>query len=184
MRCMWHDKRYHSFVDSFVEKPLPAAKYADAEGHRVCAKPGKEVHPRVIIHLCPSCQHCLRCIWQDSRYRIIMMRDEVDAPEVGCAEEPSRLSPPMALILKCRAQKLRTLELYCGCGGLSFADRHTDRVIIETKWAVDYERSMVQNLPGQLPLRACEHPARRCPFLCPTLPLACEHIAVTSKPKW
>lgn len=50
-----------------------------------------------------------------------------------------------------RLQKLRTLELYCGCGGLSFADRRTDRVIIETKWAVDYERSMVQTFQANYP---------------------------------
>ena len=48
-------------------------------------------------------------------------------------------------------QVVRTLELYCGCGGLSFADRHTKEVIIETKWAVDYERSMTDTFQANYP---------------------------------
>lgn len=51
----------------------------------------------------------------------------------------------------CGVQVLNTLELYCGCGGLSFADRHTDDVIIETKWAVDYERSMIETFKANYP---------------------------------
>ena len=42
---MWHDKRYHSFVDSFVDKPLTSATYAEAgktEGPRVRTRP----HPK------------------------------------------------------------------------------------------------------------------------------------------
>ena len=46
---------------------------------------------------------------------------------------------------------LKTLELYCGCGGLSFADRHTEDVIIETRWAVDYERPMIETFKANYP---------------------------------
>lgn len=48
-------------------------------------------------------------------------------------------------------QTLRTLELYCGCGGLSFADRHTEDVVIETRWAVDCERSMIETFKANYP---------------------------------
>ena len=46
---------------------------------------------------------------------------------------------------------MNTLELYCGCGGLSFADRHEEDVIIETKWAVDYEPSMIATFKANYP---------------------------------
>jgi len=48
-------------------------------------------------------------------------------------------------------QVMRTLELYCGCGGLSFADRHGDEVIIKTMWAVDYEESMIRTFLANYP---------------------------------
>ena len=57
---------------------------------------------------------------------------------------------------------MRTLELYCGCGGLSFADRHTEEVIIETKWAVDYERSMADTFQANYPY-AHVSPGALCP---------------------
>ena len=46
---------------------------------------------------------------------------------------------------------MRTLELYCGCGGLSFADRHGDEVVIKTMWAVDYEESMIRTFLANYP---------------------------------
>ncbi len=53
--------------------------------------------------------------------------------------------------ISCAVQELRTLELYCGCGGLSFADRQTKDVTIETKWAVDCQRSMIETFKANYP---------------------------------
>ena len=61
---------------------------------------------------------------------------------------------------------MRALDLYSGCGGLSFVDRHTGRVQLDTRWAVDYEQEMCSafqaNYPGAkvalmlgTPLDAC-----------------------------
>lgn len=52
------------------------------------------------------------------------------------------------------------LELYCGCGGLSFIDRRTDDVIIETKWAVDYEASMCAAFKANYPQAFVSPPAQ------------------------
>ncbi len=43
------------------------------------------------------------------------------------------------------------MELYCGCGGLSFIDRKTEEVEINTKWAVDYCRSMCAAFKSNYP---------------------------------
>jgi hypothetical protein len=49
------------------------------------------------------------------------------------------------------AQKMDVLELYCGCGGLSFIDRRNKDVHIETKWAVDYSPSMCAAFKSNYP---------------------------------
>lgn len=48
-------------------------------------------------------------------------------------------------------QKLNIVELYCGCGGLSFVDRKNKDVHIETKWAVDFEPSMCAAFKANYP---------------------------------
>lgn len=54
------------------------------------------------------------------------------------------------LLLTCM-QKLNVVELYCGCGGLSFVDRREKGVHIETKWAVDMEPSMCAAFQANYP---------------------------------
>lgn len=49
------------------------------------------------------------------------------------------------------AQELNVVELYCGCGGLSFIDRQNEEVHIETKWAVDMEPSMCAAFQANYP---------------------------------
>ena len=67
---MWHDKRYHSFVDSFVDKPLTSATYAEAgktEGPRVRTRPHPNVTPfQTILRCMPSCwtQHAVHAVRQ------------------------------------------------------------------------------------------------------------------------
>jgi len=57
------------------------------------------------------------------------------------------------------AQQINVVELYCGSGGLSFVDRRTDEVNIETKWAVDMESSMVATFTANYPYsKACCYP--------------------------
>ena len=61
------------------------------------------------------------------------------------------------------AQKLKVLELYCGAGGLSFIDRATDSVDIETCWAVDLNEQMCDAFRANYPdaqARAPAPPAR------------------------
>ncbi|BDA50272.1 probable DNA (cytosine-5)-methyltransferase 3 [Coccomyxa sp. Obi] len=48
-------------------------------------------------------------------------------------------------------RKLNVVELYCGCGGLSFIDRKNEDVHIETKWAVDMEPSMCAAFQANYP---------------------------------
>ena len=67
-------------------------------------------------------------------------------------------------------QVVWTLELYCGCGGLSFADRHTKEVIIKTKWAVDYEASMTDTFQANYPYAHVS-----VGLLCPAVSLCISH---------
>ena len=57
------------------------------------------------------------------------------------------------------------LELYCGAGGLSFIDRTTDAVDIETCWAVDLNEHMCAAFRANYPdaqARPRALPAQRC----------------------
>ena len=50
-------------------------------------------------------------------------------------------------------QEIAALDLYCGCGGLSFIDGvHTDDgVEIKTKWVVDYNESCCASFQTNYP---------------------------------
>ena len=39
-------------------------------------------------------------------------------------------------------QVLKAVDLYCGCGGMSFMDHRSEEVHIETQWAVDSQLAM------------------------------------------
>ena len=51
-----------------------------------------------------------------------------------------------------RAQVVNVLDLYAGAGGTSYIDQESDRVIIQTKWAIDFSASacatFAANFPG------------------------------------
>jgi site-specific DNA-cytosine methylase len=50
-------------------------------------------------------------------------------------------------------QEIAALDLYCGCGGLSFIDGvyAEDGVEIQTKWAVDYNESCCYSFLANYP---------------------------------
>ena len=50
-------------------------------------------------------------------------------------------------------QEIAALDLYCGCGGLSFIDGvyREDGVEIQTRWAVDYNESCVASFRANYP---------------------------------
>jgi site-specific DNA-cytosine methylase len=50
-------------------------------------------------------------------------------------------------------QEIAALDLYCGCGGLSFIDGvyAEDGVEIQTKWAVDYNESCCASFQANYP---------------------------------
>ena len=52
-----------------------------------------------------------------------------------------------------RLQEVAALDLYCGCGGLSFIDGvyTADGVEIQTKWAVDYNESCCASFQANYP---------------------------------
>lgn len=63
------------------------------------------------------------------------------------------------LIAALPMQKMNIVELYCGCGGLSFVDRKSEDVHIETKWAVDIEPSMCAAFKANYPkAQVCSPP--------------------------
>ena len=70
-------------------------------------------------------------------------------PVVLTATKPRALT--VMLIAALPMQKINIVELYCGCGGLSFVDRKTEDVHIETKWAVDMEPSMCAAFKAKYP---------------------------------
>ena len=53
-----------------------------------------------------------------------------------------RVCPSWTMSDCVHAQKLKAVDLYCGCGGMSFMDHRNDDVHIETHWAVDSHRAM------------------------------------------
>lgn len=54
---------------------------------------------------------------------------------------PEGCSPAAASTGTHLPRVLNAVDLYCGCGGMSFVDHKTDRVHINTHWAVDNEES-------------------------------------------
>ncbi|KAL0040722.1 hypothetical protein WJX79_003028 [Trebouxia sp. C0005] len=48
-------------------------------------------------------------------------------------------------------RKLQAVDLYCGCGGMSFIDQKTDKVQIKTQWAVDSVQAMCQSFQVNYP---------------------------------
>jgi len=44
---------------------------------------------------------------------------------------------------------MKTVELYCGSEGLSFADRDKDEVILKSTWVVNSERVQPTNFKTQ-----------------------------------
>ncbi|KAK9823255.1 hypothetical protein WJX72_001381 [[Myrmecia] bisecta] len=81
--------------------------------------------------------------WYDSSYDRNFMTFE------DCTSEPpaSRAAWEGAR----RKRKLCALDLYAGCGGLSFLDQETDEVTIVTVCAVDMEPSMVASFEANYP---------------------------------
>ena len=54
-------------------------------------------------------------------------------------------------------QKLQAVDLYCGCGGMSFIDQKTDKVHIKTQWAVDSVEAMCQSFQVNYPDATVSH---------------------------
>ncbi len=48
-------------------------------------------------------------------------------------------------------QKVRVLDAYCGCGGMSFMDAHSPNVHVDTAWAIDYSPSMTATFKVNYP---------------------------------
>ncbi len=57
-------------------------------------------------------------------------------------------------------QKLQAVDLYCGCGGMSFIDQKTDKVQIKTQWAVDSVEAMCQSFQVNYPDATVGHGAQ------------------------
>jgi site-specific DNA-cytosine methylase len=54
-------------------------------------------------------------------------------------------------------QKLQAVDLYCGCGGMSFIDQKTNKVQIKTQWAVDSVEAMCQSFQVNYPDATVSH---------------------------
>ncbi len=54
-------------------------------------------------------------------------------------------------------QKLQAVDLYCGCGGMSFIDQKTDKVHVQTQWAVDSVEAMCQSFQVNYPDATVSH---------------------------
>ncbi|DBA74077.1 TPA: hypothetical protein ACH3X1_010890 [Trebouxia sp. C0004] len=48
-------------------------------------------------------------------------------------------------------RKLQAVDLYCGCGGMSFIDQKTEKVQIKTQWAVDSVQAMCHSFQVNYP---------------------------------
>lgn len=55
-------------------------------------------------------------------------------------------------------QKLEAVDLYCGCGGMSFVDHKTKQVQIQTRWAVDSAKAMCLSFEANYPDAKVSHP--------------------------
>lgn len=78
------------------------------------------------------------------------MRADIEA---GCLAD---LEAEPAMML----QVMAAVDLYCGCGGLSFVDTKTDQVHIKTQWAVDNEESACCSFRANYPDAAVSNRAR------------------------
>lgn len=77
----------------------------------------------------------------------ICLDNEVDKPAIELQVQTTDIDT------LCLLQKLTALDLYCGCGGLSFLDGvyGDDNVAINTKWAVDFDQSCCYSFQANYP---------------------------------
>lgn len=54
-------------------------------------------------------------------------------------------------------QKINAVDLYCGCGGMSFVDQKGEQVHIQTRWAVDSVKAMCCSFQVNYPDATVSH---------------------------
>ena len=86
------------------------------------------------------------------------------------------------------AQMLSVLDLYCGCGGLSFIEQHTEDVVVETRWAVDHVPSMCETYGINYPSAKVGAPRKHChcgaglSTIC--IAFGYVHVSIARYPAW